>query len=102
MANTLNKHIRVDEDDWKRIEEEARKRGLSPSRLLITSTLETIDGPEWPRTEAEIYLLRSAMFAAQAIARDMAAAGRGEEIEQIARNISKIAPELPPETDEKE
>ena len=91
MGNTLNKHIRVDEDDWKRIEEEARKRGISPNRLVIAATLEAIDGPQWPRTEAGIYLLRSAMFAAQAIARDMAAAGRGEEIEQIARNISKIA-----------
>ena len=40
------------------------------------------------------------MFTAQAMARDMAAAGRGEEIEEIARNISKVAPELPPETDE--
>ena len=99
MANTLNKHIRVDEDDWKRIEEEAARRGISPNRLLITSTLEAIDGPAWPRTEAEIYLLRSAMFAAQAIARDMAAAGRGEEIQQIARNISKVAPELPEEPD---
>ena len=100
MANTLNKHIRVDEDDWKRIEAEARKRGISPNLLVIASTLEAIDGPRWPRTEAEIYLLRSAMFAAQAIARDMAAAGRGEEIEQIARNISKVAPELPPEKPE--
>ena len=80
----------------------AAKRGISPNRLLIAATLEAIDGPAWPRTQAEIYLLRSAMFAAQAIARDMAAAGRGEEIEQITRNISKIAPELPPERDESE
>ena len=100
MANTLNKHIRVDEDDWKRIEEAARKRGVSPSRLLIVSALEAIEGPNWPRTEAEIYLLRSAMFAAQSIARDMAAAGRGEEIAEIARNISKVAPELPPASGE--
>ena len=42
--------------------------------------------------------LRSAMFAAQAIARDMEAAGRGDEIADIARNISRVAPELPPET----
>ena len=100
MANTLNKHIRVNEDDWKRIEDEAAKRGISPNRLLIAATLEAIDSPAWPRTEAEIYLLRSAMFAAQAIARDMEAAGRGEEIEQITRNISRVAPELPPETDD--
>ena len=60
--------------------------------------MEAIDGANWPRTEAEIYLLRSAMFAAQAIARDMEAAGRGDEIADIARNISRVAPELPPET----
>ncbi len=35
------------------------------------------------------------MFTAQATARDMIAAGRGDEIAEIARNISKIAPELP-------
>ncbi|MXY42308.1 MAG: hypothetical protein F4204_16300 [Rhodospirillaceae bacterium] len=95
MGNTVNKHLRVDEDEWKRIEEAARQRGVSPTRLLISSTLQAIDGDQWPRTDAEIYLLRSAMFAAQAIARDMEAAGRGDEIEEIARNISCVAPELP-------
>ena len=94
----MNKHLRVDEDEWQRIEHAARERGVSPTRLLISSTLEAIDGANWPRTEAEIYLLRSAMFAAQAIARDMEAAGRGDEIADIARNISRVAPELPPET----
>ena len=34
------------------------------------------------------------------MARDMQAAGRGDEVAEIARNISKIAPELPPENDE--
>ena len=95
MANTLNKHIRVDQADWQRIENAARERGVSPTRLLVSSTLAAIDGGKWPRTEAEIYMLRSAMFAAQAIARDMEAAGRGDEIAEIARNISRIAPELP-------
>ena len=40
------------------------------------------------------------MFTAQATARDRAAAGRGAEIEEVARNISKVAPELPPEKGE--
>ena len=71
MANTVNKHIRVDENDWNRIENAARERGISPTRLLISTTLEAIDARQWPRAEVEIYLLRSAMFAAQAIARDM-------------------------------
>ena len=95
MGNTINKHIRVDEDHWKQIENEAHKRGISPSRLMISAALEAIEGREWPRTEAEIHLLRSAMFTAQAIIRDMEKAGREEEIEQISRNISEVAPELP-------
>ena len=40
------------------------------------------------------------MFTAQAMARDMTAAGRGDEIAEIGRNISKIAPELPEEPGE--
>jgi len=99
MGKTINKHLRFDEDDWKRIDDEARRRGVSPSRLLVSSTLEAIEGRHWPRTEAEIHLLRSAMFAAQALARNLKRAGRDDEIEDIARNISRVAPELPPETD---
>ena len=63
-----------------------------------SSPWEALDRREWPQTEAEIYLLRSAMFAAQAIARDMEAAGRGDKIAEIARHISKVAPEFPEET----
>ena len=95
MGKSINKHIRVDEEHWKRIEKAAQERGISPSRLMISATIEAIEGREWPRTEAEIHLLRSAMFTAQAIIRDMEAAGREDEIEQISRNISQVAPELP-------
>ena len=65
---------------------------------MISATLEVIEGREWPRTEAEIHLLRSAMFTAQAIIRDMEKAGREEEIEGISRSISEVAPELPPKS----
>ena len=95
MGNTINKHIRVDEDHWRRIEKAAQERGISPSRLMISATLEAIEGREWPHTEAEIHLLRSAMFTAQAIIRDMEKAGREEEIHEISGNISEVAPELP-------
>lgn len=95
MGNTINKHIRVDEEHWRRIENAAHEQGISPSRLMISATLEAIKGREWPRTEAEIHLLRSAMFAAQAIIRDMEKAGREEEIQEISRSISQVAPELP-------
>ena len=62
---------------------------------MISAALEAIEGREWPRTEAEIHLLRSAMFTAQAIIRNMEREGREEEIRQISRNISEVAPELP-------
>lgn len=95
MGKTINKHIRIDEDHWKRIEKAAHERGISPSRFMTSAALEAIEGRDWPRTEAEIHLLRSAMFVAQAIIRDMEKAGREEEIKIISRNISEVAPELP-------
>ena len=61
---------------------------------MIPAALEAIEGRELPRTKAEIHLLRSAMFTAQAIIRDMEKAGREEEIDQISRSISQVAPEL--------
>ena len=100
MVQTLQKNIRVTPEQWQRIEQAADERGTSANQLLLELAIEALDRRQWPRTEAEIHLLRSAMFAAQAIARDMQAAGRGDEIAEIARNISRIAPELPPETDE--
>ena len=39
------------------------------------------------------------MFVAQAIIRDMERDGREEEITQISRTISQIAPELPVKSD---
>ena len=50
--------------------------------------------PEWPRTEAGFYLLRSTMFVAQVIAREMEKAEREAEIETISCNNSEVAPEL--------
>ena len=55
MGKTINKHIHIDEDHWKRIEKAAHERGISPSRFMISAALE---GREWPRAEAEIHLLR--------------------------------------------
>ena len=100
MVQTLQKNIRVTPEQWERIEKAADERGISANQLLLELAIEALDRREWPRTTAEIYLLRSTMFTAQAMARDMTAAGRGDEIAEIARNISKVAPELPPETDE--
>ena len=100
MAQTLQKNIRVMPRQWKRIEKEAEERGISANQLVVELAMEALDRREWPRTEFEIQLLRSAMFAAQAIARDMERAGRRDEIEEISRNISAVAPELPDESTE--
>ncbi len=95
MVQTIQKNIRVTPEQWKRIENEAEKREMSPNRLVVELVMEALERREWPRTEAEIHLLRSAMFTAQAIIRDMERDGRESEIDQISRNISEVAPELP-------
>ena len=95
MVQTIQKNIRVTPEHWKRIENEAEKREMSPNRLVVELVMEALEHREWPRTEAEIHLLRSSMFTAQAIIHDMEKAGREAEIEQISRNISEVAPELP-------
>ena len=54
--------------------------------------MEALDRREWPRTDLEILMLRSCVCTAQAIARDMIAAGRENEIKEIERAISTVAP----------
>ena len=98
MAQTLQKNIRVTPGQWDRIEKEAVERGFSANRLVVELAMEAMDHGEWPRTEYEIQLLRSVMFVAQAMVRDMERAGRGEEIEEISRYISEVAQELPGES----
>ena len=95
MANTIGRYIRIGEGDWRRIEAFAEPRDTSPNRLLVELAVEALDRREWPRTEHEIQLLRSSMFAAQAMARDMIAAGRGDEVERIRRTISAVVPGPP-------
>ena len=95
MVQTLQKNIRVTSEQWDRIEDAAREREVSPNQLVIELAVEALERRKWPGTAAEIHLLRSAMFAAQAIALDMEKAGRQDEVDQISRFISEVAPELP-------
>jgi len=94
MTKTIGRHIRIGEGHWRRIEALAEVRNTSPNRLLVELAVEALDRREWPRTELEVQLLRSAMFAAQALARDMIADGRTEEVEQIRRSISEFVPDV--------
>ena len=95
MPKTLSKTVRVTETQWNRVETAARKRNESPNHLLVKLAIEALDRREWPQTELEIHLLRSSLFTAQAMARDMIANGRSEQIEEIRHEISRIVPELP-------
>ena len=96
MAKTLSKTVRVTEDAM----ESRRKSGQKTQRIAQSSAgaswrwrpLVVTNGPE-PRLE--IQLLRSTLFTAQAMARDMIANGREHEVEEIRKEISKFAPELP-------
>ena len=97
MARTLQKNIRVTPEQWDRIENAARERDVSANRLVVDLAMQALDRREWPRTDLEIQLLHSSSFAAQAMARDMIAAGREDEVEKIRRDISMIAPDLPDE-----
>ena len=64
----------------------------------VELAVKALDHREWPRSALEIQMLRSCLFTAQAIARDMIAAGRGEEVEDIRREISKIVHDHPEES----
>ena len=105
--------IRSEQNEWRRRHRRtsvsrpgsgngSKKRRKSttnhPIRFVVELVMEALERREWPRTEAEIHLLRSSMFTAQAIIRDMEKAGREKEIEQISRDLSEVAPELPSKT----
>ena len=92
---TIGRRIRILPEQWERIEDAAAGALLTPNQLLVQLAMEALDRREWPRTEAEIHLLRSAMFTAQAIALDMVRAEREGEIDSIGRAISEVAPEWP-------
>ena len=95
MAKTVDRHIRMQPQHWERIDAAAQERGMAANQLLVELALEALDRREWPRTGLEILMLRSCVFSAQVIARDMIAAGREHEVKQIEKSISTIVPQLP-------
>ena len=99
MPQTIRKNIRVTPEQWNRIERTARERGISPNQLVINLVMDALDRSAWPSTEVEIRVARASLFTAQAIARDMVAAGREKEFEEIRSFISTIVPDVTPGTD---
>ena len=99
---TLDKHIRVLPQQWERIERAAQGTNLTANQLVITLAIEALDRREWPRTEAEVRVARASLFTAQAIARDLIAAGREPEVQEIRDFISTIVPDPDAATSAKE
>ena len=92
MAGTVNKHIRIDEEIWECLEAAAKDRETTANRLLAELATQWLENREWPRTDVQVQVARSSLFTAQAVARDMIAAGREDEVEQIRRDISQMIP----------
>ena len=66
---------------------------VTPNQLVIELAIEALDHREWPRGEAKTRVARASLFAAQALARDLIAAGREEEVAEIRDFISTIVPD---------
>ena len=97
MAKAVNKHIRIDEELWQRLEAAAKDRNTTANRLLAELATQWLEERQWPATVVQIQVARSSLFTAQAVMRDLIAAGREAEIEQIRRYISTIIPDVPPQ-----
>lgn len=89
MSRTVQKNIRVSPEQWERIEIAAADSYLTANQLA----LEALGRREWPWTEHEFRLLRASMFTEQAVARNMIAAGRNDEVVHIRRSSFAVAPD---------
>ena len=93
MAETITRTIRVTQDQWERIEKIAKDREVSANRLVVELAMEALDRREWPRTELDIQVAKAALFAAQVLRRDLIAAGRKDEVDEILQFVSSLVPE---------
>lgn len=96
---TVKKTIRVRPEQWELIEQAAQETRLTANQLIIELALEALERRRMFSPEAEIRVARSSLFTAQAIARDLIAAGKEKEIQEIREFISTIVPDIRPNTD---
>ncbi|MCY4590969.1 MAG: hypothetical protein OXE86_10535 [Alphaproteobacteria bacterium] len=93
IERTVKKNLRVRPAEWERIERAAEGTALSANQLVMALAMEALDRRERPRGVAELRIARASLFAAQALARDLIAAGRETEVEEIRAFISTIVPD---------
>ncbi len=97
MPGTISKHIRIDEELWKRLEVAAGEQDMTANRFLAELAEQWLETREWPQSEVQVRVARASLFAAQAIALDMIAAGRKTEVDQILEHVATIVPGVAPE-----
>lgn len=94
---TVKKTLRVRPGQWELIEQAARETRLTANQLVMELALEALERRRMFGPEAEIRVARASLFTAQAIARDLIAAGKERDVQEIREFISTIVPE--PESD---
>ena len=92
MPGTISKHIRIDEKLRKRLEAAAGDEGFTANRLLAELAERWLETREWPQSEVQVRVARASLFAAQAIALDMIAAGRKTAVDRILEHVATIVP----------
>ena len=97
MSGTISKHIRIDEELWKRLEAAAGEEDVSANSLLAELAEGWLETREWPQSEVQVRVARASLFAAQAIAPVMIAAGRKNEVDRILKKAATIVPGVAPE-----
>ena len=97
MPGTISKHIRIDEELWKRLEAAAGEEDITANRLLAELAQRWLETREWPQSEEQVRVARASLFTAQAIALDMIAAGRKTEVDRILEHVATIVPGIAPE-----
>ena len=97
MPGTISKHIRIDEELWKRLEAAAGEEDVSANRLLAELAERWLETREWPQSGMQVRVARASLFTAQAMALDMIAAGRKNEVDQILEHVATIVPRVAPE-----
>lgn len=93
IEKTAKKTLRVQPGQWELIERAARETRLTANQLVMELALEALERRRFFSPEAEIRIARSSLFTAQAIARDLIAAGREKDVQEIREFISTIVPE---------
>ena len=91
---TINKHIRVLPEQWERIERAAQGTALTANQLVIELAIQALDRRDWPSTETEVRVARASLFSAQVLARQLIAAGKENEIQEVRDFISTIVPDV--------